>query len=171
LRQNNPGYREREAGFTLIEAAAAVGLLSLLSLVGFASLSRAGDATMRLIGDSLTVGRLFEAEALFLREASRIREPFWAPDSAASIGKDSALVAYYGGDPGAFLSVICSDGYVVLASPQGRWRLGPFESASLSPVENSAGAGIGMKIDLSVGGKAVALTAVFSSIPLRCEDK
>lgn len=175
--------RPDESGYTMVEAAVALALLSLLagaiaafSFGGFRALegARAAYASAR------TLGRMEEA---MRREAGKIRIPFWdrgarleessgdraearfLPEAGASAA-GRASIAYYEGEREKLLSFGWELGRLVLAAPEAEEDFAPIEELRVFPMPASGACPRGLRIEFTMRGKRYAIAAHFGGAAL-----
>lgn len=163
--------RYSEAAFTLVEAAAAIAVISLLAIVGFAAFAGADRTNRRIIGSVVASGRLLELESMLRRNVSRIDMPFWAPCDCVEGGEAETGIAYYEGKPDERLRLSFHEGYVMAETSLEKERIGPFEDASFSVLRNNLDCPIGISLEIQSAGEKTTMKFVFSSIPLKVEEK
>jgi hypothetical protein len=151
----------------MIEAAASIAVLSLLCAIGFFALSSAGKGARQIWAELAAATRLIQAEALLRREFSQIEEPFWGPPDTIEIQANGARVGYFRGDPKAYVSVSEVEGFVLLSSPEGSWRLGPFGASKPSILKNAEDDPIGIRLEILMAGRTARVDSIFSAIALR----
>ncbi|HUX39787.1 MAG TPA: hypothetical protein VMV83_01370 [Rectinemataceae bacterium] len=152
--------------FTLVEAAAAIAVLSLLALIGFTAVTSASAKAAHYLGEATFAHRLVSLDATLRASLARVKPPFWATAASVEVSSESAHVSYLDGESSSVLE-ISSDGRTIsFVLPEGRQLIGPFDGVEFRLLSNADGSPIGLAVRVARGTYWYEAKAVFSSIAL-----
>jgi type II secretory pathway pseudopilin PulG len=160
------GERASDAGFTLVEAAATLALISIIG--GLVSTFAAGG--MRAIEAT----RKAQAEASMalkvgaaLRDAAgQVRIPYWERKASLRIADSSASVPYFRGDRASILELDWKGRSLAISKAGATESMSPAETLGVAPLLGASGELRGIVVALSVGGKSCAISARFGQAAL-----
>ena len=168
---SRPGCRglrpgKGETAFTLVEALAAIAVISLFALAGLSVLGSAGEKA------GLLIARISKAHGLLLldreldADLARVRLPYWSSGSDLRVSKEAAALPYVDGENDAVLELRVEGAYLDIGMPGRSLRLGPFGALELGLLKDKEGGPIGISLSLGEGGKDGVVAGLFSSVPL-----
>jgi type II secretory pathway pseudopilin PulG len=164
-----------EAGYTMVEAAVTLALLSLLggaiaafSFGGLRALERARAA-------SASAGTLARMEEALGREAGRVRVPYWDRGARLKIlagDEGYASMPCFDGVRNMRLKLSWGGGRFVISTPEGSESFAPVESVSVSALPAPEACPRGLEVDFSMRGRKYAIEAHFggAAIPAATEN-
>lgn len=157
---------EGQAAFTMVEAAAAIAVLTLLAIIGGFSIRVASEGFEKIVRSTEAVSRLLHLETALRQETGKVSVPYWEGPLSISSKNGNVSIPFVGGDPKALLVLSEANGFVFLDAPEFSETIGPFDSVEISTCEDESRGVIGLTTTASIEGLTATIKTVFSSLPL-----
>jgi len=158
--------RSDSPGFSMVEAAAALAVLSIIAAAAAVLFSAGARALENSRQISVDAARLLEAEATLREAAGEVRIPFWERRASLELGEKSASVPYYRGDAASRLELSWREGFLVVSRPGLRSRFPRVSVLGVGPLLGPAGGLRGFLVELSARGRRCEVAAPFGQCAL-----
>lgn len=155
--------RKSEDGFTLMEAAVSLVILSLLSVVVWQGLINAGKLIGKTTDYSLNTAQTLQLDNYVRKKVSEVTPPFWSGTIDMESEPDRVRIPYYKGETETLLVITFEKDYLTLAI-QKKDEEQPDEIKSFGPFSD-------VKIELAFDKDDTACGIGFDITPFKSSDK
>lgn len=153
--------RPDDSGFTMLEAAVALALLSAFGGLVATLASGGTRAIERAHEASAAASALLGSEAAIRGAASRVRIPYWERKASLRKTERGFSIPYYEGDPALRLELGRDEKSLYIATAGEARRFASVEALGIDPLVASTGELRGMAVALSIGGSRYLVAARF----------
>ncbi len=154
----------RSSGFTLVEALAALTIISIIGVSLLPLFSRTLKFTERLKRENRWNREKIDFERALRKSVSFIVFPFWTTPVIHKEDTGSTEIPFWKGKEKVRLSIGFAGGSLSLTSPENSRTFTGYEEVRISPLLNRRGSTVGITVTVKKRGrKAVTVLCTFGS--------
>ena len=155
--------RCREAGFSTLEALAAVAILAVAGAAALGAAGRGMEAWKESAQASAAAALALGVDDALRSAALEIRVPWWERGARAEGGEESMRMAYWRGLKEESLTIAARDGGLVLATPESSRFFKGVHLVHAGPVPDDKSPSRGIRVDYRIYGRLFSTTAGFGA--------